>query len=75
MKVRMTIHRPLTDSSGRDIQAHPGLEIDLPADQAVRLVQSGQAEAVKVAAETATTESREQAVVPQPTTGRRKEKS
>ena len=63
MRVRMTIHRPMTDIAGRDIQAYPGLEVDLETEQGVRLIQAGQAEAVKAAPELAVAPPKEAAVL------------
>lgn len=60
----MTIHRPITDTGGRNFSAHPGLEVDLEPEQAVRLIQAGQAEAVAEAAEAAVSETGETAVLP-----------
>jgi hypothetical protein len=72
----MTTHRPLTDIRGRDVQAHPGLEVDLQPEQALRLIQSGQAEAVQVAAEAAVAPPVEAAVTTTtPATGRTTKRS
>jgi len=60
----MTIHRPITDSSGRNLHAYPGLEVDLEPEQAVRLIQSGQADAATEAPEAAVSEMGEAAVLP-----------
>jgi hypothetical protein len=68
MKVRLTIHRPITNAAGNELQGHPGLEVDLNPEQAVRLLQAGQAVAIPVVAEATVTEEVEQAVIPAPAT-------
>jgi hypothetical protein len=74
MKVRLTIHRPITDAAGAQLQGYPGLEVDLASEQAVRLLQAGQAEAVPEVAESAVIQGGEQAVIPASVTPPRKRK-
>jgi hypothetical protein len=74
MRVRLTIHRPVTDLAGKTFQAHPGMEVDFAPEQALRLIQSGQGEAVPEAAEAAVVKTTERAVIPAPAAERPKKK-
>lgn len=70
MKVRLTVHRP-------DIGKQPGDVIDVEPIRATQLIQAGQAEAVKVEAETAVVPPAAEAAVTTttPATGRNKKGS
>jgi len=67
MKVRLTVHRP-------DMGKGPGDVVDLEPEQAVRLLSSGQAEAVPEIATAAVLPEPRKAVIPEPVNSRFKPK-